>query len=356
MDVSALNDKLPGVDQNALRQSEARWDGIAKPLGSLGLLEKAVSKIAGLTGSADVALEKRAVLVLCADNGVVREGISQSTSAVTMAVAENLTRGKTSVCRMAAAARAEVIPVDMGMATRPAFPGLVDMRMGDGTGNIAAGPAMSRETALRALESGITLARRCAEQGYQIVCTGEMGIGNTTTSSAVAAVLTGTAVSAVTGRGSGLTDEGLARKIAVIEKAISVNVPDPGDPLDVLAKLGGFDLAGMAGIFLGGALYRLPVVIDGFISSVSALIAARLCPGAVCAMLPSHRSGEPAGALVLDALGFKPLISAEMRLGEGTGAVALLPLLDLALAVYHGSSAFEDIGVAAYQPLGGGGA
>lgn len=355
-DVSALNAELPGVDGEALRKAQARWDGIAKPLGSLGLLEKAVSKIAGLTGSADVALEKRAVLVLCADNGVVREGVSQSTSAVTMAVAENLTRGNTSVCRMAAAARAEVIPVDMGMAERPAFPGLVDLRMGPGTGNIAAGPAMSRETAVRALEAGITLARRCAEQGYSILCTGEMGIGNTTTSSAVAAVLTGTAVPAVTGRGSGLTDAGLARKIAVIEQAIAVNAPDPGDALDVLAKLGGFDIAGMAGIFLGGALCRVPVVIDGFISSVAALVAARLCPRSVCAMLPSHRSGEPAGALVLDALEFRPLISAEMRLGEGTGAVALLPLLDLALAVYHGSSAFADIGVDAYQPLGGGGA
>jgi len=356
MDFSALNAGIPGIDLDALGRSEERWNGIAKPLGSLGLLEKTISKIAALIGSADVALDKRAVLVLCADNGVVREGISQSDSAVTMAVAENLTRRKTSVCRMAAAAGADVIPVDMGMATRPSFSGLVDLRLGDGTGNITVGPAMSRETAVRALESGISLVRRCAEEGYQILCTGEMGIGNTTTSSAVAAVLTGTAVTTVTGRGSGLTDGGLARKIAVIERAISVNAPDPDDPLDVLAKLGGFDIAGMTGIFLGGAMYRLPVVIDGFISSVSALIAARLCPRAACAMLASHQSGEPAGALVLDALGLKSLIRAEMRLGEGTGAVALLPLLDLALAVYHGSSAFEDIGVEAYQPLGGGGA
>ncbi len=355
MNFSTFNDSLPGVDPSALRAAQARWDGIAKPLGSLGLLEQAISKIAGLTGTTQVCLDRRAVLVLCADNGVVQEGISQSTSAVTMAVAENLTRGKTSVCRMAAAARAQVIPVDMGMATRPAFPGLVDLRVGDGTGNIAAGPAMSRETAVRAIEFGISLARQCAEQGYQILCTGEMGIGNTTTSSAVAAVLTGSAVPAVTGRGSGLSDGGLERKIAVIERAIALNMPDPRDPLDVLTKLGGFDIAGMTGIFLGGALYRVPVVIDGFISSVSALIAARLCPNALCAMLPSHRSGEPAGALVLDALELKPLIHAEMRLGEGTGAVALLPLLDLALAVYHGSSAFEDIGVDAYQPLGGGG-
>jgi nicotinate-nucleotide--dimethylbenzimidazole phosphoribosyltransferase len=350
MDFLQLNNSIPGRDESAAQRAKARWDSIAKPLGSLGLLETAIINIAGITGSPDVRLDRRAVLVLCADNGVVCEGISQTGSEVTKAVAENLTRKQTSVCHMAKAARTEVIPVDMGMNSRLDNPLLLDRHIADGTQNIAVGPAMTREQAIKAVMAGIELARDCAKQGYQILCTGEMGIGNTTTSSAIASVMLGKPARSVTGRGSGLSDEALERKIRVIEKAIAVNKPDPADALDVLMKLGGFDIAGMAGIFIGGALYRIPVVIDGIISSVSALLAYRLCPASRGAMLASHISGEPAGLMLLEALGLKPLITAEMRLGEGTGAVALLPLLDLALAVYHGSSSFEDIGIEAYKP------
>lgn len=350
MNFKELDEKIGTGNESARLASQKHWDGIAKPLGSLGLLESAVTKIAALTGNPDVRLDWRAVAVLCADNGVVCEGISQSDNSVTMLVAENLTRRQTSVCLMSAVAGADVIPVDMGMATRPTFDGLLDMHIADGTGNIAAGPAMSREQALQGIRSGIAIAKACAEQGYNIICTGEMGIGNTTTSSAVAAVLLDVDITAVTGRGSGLSDSGLARKLAAIARAIEINKPDAGDALDVLAKLGGFDIAGMAGIFLGGAIHKIPVVIDGLISSASALIAARLCPNAVNAMIASHVSGEPAGSIVLDGLGLKPLINAEMRLGEGTGAVAALPLLDMALAVYHGSSGFDDIGLEAYTP------
>lgn len=350
MNFNELNEQIGERDLSALRGAEAHWDNIAKPLGSLGRLEKVITKIAALTGDPQVRLQKRAVIVLCADSGVVCEGISQSGTEVTMAVARNLTRRQTSVCLMSSVARADVIPVDMGMATRPDFEGLLDMRIADGTKNIAAGPAMTREEAVSGIRAGIAIARACHEQGYQILCTGEMGIGNTTTSSAVAAVLLGVPVTHVTGRGSGLSDAGLGRKIKVIERAIAVNRPDPEDALDVLAKLGGFDIAGMTGVFLGGALYKIPVVIDGLISSVAAAIAARLCPNAEHAMIASHVSGEPAGSIVLDALGQRPLIHAEMRLGEGTGAVAALPLLDMALAVYHGSSVFSEIGIDAYAP------
>jgi nicotinate-nucleotide--dimethylbenzimidazole phosphoribosyltransferase len=351
MDYLALNNRIPGPDPVAAKQAKEHWDGIAKPLGSLGLLEEAIIHIAGVTGNSQVRLDKRGVLVLCADNGVVCEGVTQSGSEVTRIVAENLTRKQTSVCHMAKAARAEVIPVDMGMATRLNSPLLLDRHISDGTQNIAAGPAMTRDQAEAAIEAGIGLVRDCAENGYQILATGEMGIGNTTTSSAIAAVLLERPVRDVTGRGSGLSDDALERKIRVIEKAIDINKPDTTDALDVLMKLGGFDIAGMTGIFLGGALYKVPIIIDGIISSVSALLAARLCPAARYAMLPSHISGEPAGKMLLDALDLRPLITAEMRLGEGTGAVALLPLLDLALAVYHGSSSFADIGIEAYKPL-----
>ena len=350
MDFLKLNETIPSFSQAAAAEAKARWDGIAKPLGSLGLLEESIIKIAGITGSANVHLTRRGVIVLCADNGVVAEGISQSGCEVTKLVAENLTKRQTSVCRMAKTVNTDIIPVDMGMASRLDNVLLLDRHIADGTKNIAKGPAMTRAQAIKAVKTGIELVESCREQGYDILATGEMGIGNTTTSSAVTAVLLGLPVKDVTGRGSGLSDEALERKISVIEKAIEINKPDPDDALDVLAKLGGFDIAGMAGIFIGGALHRIPIIVDGIISSVSALIAARLCPKCINAMLGSHNSMEPAGRILLDALSLRPLITAEMRLGEGTGAVALLPLLDMALSVYHNSSSFNDIGIDAYTP------
>ncbi len=351
MDFNELNLIIPKRDEAAAANAKAHWDSIAKPLGSLGLLEKTIVNIAGITGNADVRLGKRAVLVLCADNGVVKEGISQSGSDVTRLVAENLTKKQTSVCHMAQFANADVIPVDMGMASRFDSALLIDRHIADGTQNIAEGPAMTRGQAQRAIDIGIELVKSCAEQGYSILATGEMGIGNTTTSSAAASVLLNRPVAEVTGRGAGLSDSALIRKISVIEKAIRVNQPNPDDAFDILQKLGGFDIAGMSGIFLGGALYRIPIVIDGIISAVAALIASRLCPASHYTMLASHVSDEPAGKMLLDALMLRPMIIAEMRLGEGTGAVALLPLLDMALCVYHGSSSFSDIGLDAYKPL-----
>lgn len=351
MDFNELNLTLPQYNEATAQEAKARWDGIAKPLGSLGLLEKTIISIVGMTSDVNFRLDKRAVLVLCADNGVVREGISQSGSDITRLVAENLTKKQTSVCLMSKVADADVIPVDMGMSTRLDSPLIIDRHIADGTQNIAEGPAMTRAQAIKAIQAGIDLVKSCAEDGYEIIATGEMGIGNTTTSSAVAAVLLQKPVAEVTGRGAGLTDAALVQKIAVVEKAIHINTPDKNDALDVLHKLGGFDIAGLTGVFLGGALYRVPIIIDGIISAVSALIATRLCPASRYTMLASHISTEPAGRLLLDALDLRPLISAEMRLGEGTGAVALLPLLDMALAVYQSSSSFSDIGMDAYKPL-----
>lgn len=351
MDFKKLNASIPKPVEAAMAQSKAHWDAIAKPLGSLGLMEKSIIKIAGLTGSANVQLSRRAVLVLCADNGVLAEGISQSSSEVTRLVAENLTKQQTSVCRMAAITSADVIPVDMGMSTCFDSPLLLNRHIADGTRNIALEPAMTLKQTLDAIKAGIELVESCREQGYDIIATGEMGIGNTTTSSAIASVLLHKPPLDVTGRGAGLSDEALDRKIRVISKAIKINNPDPDDALDVLMRLGGFDIAGLTGIFIGGALHRMPIIIDGIISSVSALIASLICPASISAMLASHVSNEPAGQMLLDALGLRPMITAEMHLGEGTGAVALLPLLDMALAVYNGSSSFSDIGLDAYEEL-----
>ena len=340
-------------DEVARAEARRRWNDCAKPLGSLGLLETALEDIAALTGSADIRLDRRAVLVLCADNGVVAQGVTQSPSSVTGLVAKQLAARRTSVCRMAQAARCQVVPVDVGILDFQEMPGVLSRRIGNGTGDISQGPAMTRRQAEQALHTGMELVREQQALGVDLLATGEMGIGNTTTSSAVACVLLGRPSEEMTGRGAGLSDQGLQKKTAAIRRALEVNRPDPSDPLDILQKVGGFDIAAMCGVFLGGALYRVPVLIDGLISAVAALCALRLCPAAGKAMLASHVSAEPAGGLVLEALGKQPLITAGMRLGEGTGAVAAMPLLDLALAVYRESYTFEEGGIEAYQPQGG---
>ncbi len=233
------------------------------------------------------------------------------------------------------------------------MPGTIMRKTRSGTDDLAVGPAMTRAEAEAAVLSGVDMMRELKEKGYKIVATGEMGIGNTTTSSAVLSVFTGKSPEEVTGRGAGLSDDGLKRKISAIRRGIEINAPDKNDPLDVLSKVGGLDICGLTGLFLGGAVYRVPVIIDGFISASAALAAVRIAPISAFAMLASHVSAEPASRLVLDMLGKKPLICAEMRLGEGTGAVCALPLLDMALAEYGGMSTFSDIGIKAYTPQGG---
>ena len=349
-----LNEVLAAIvpaDRTAMDRAKARWDSIAKPLGSLGALEDAVIRIAGMTGSPDVDLSRRAVVVMCADNGVVAEGVTQTGQEVTAIVAENMSSGDTSVCAMARSAGAEVVPVDIGVARPLTGERIVQKCIRRGTDNMVNGPAMSREEAERAILVGVEMARELCQKGCRLLATGEMGIGNTTTSSAVAAVLLQKEPVVMTGRGAGLSDEGLKKKIRAIETAVAVNHPDPADALDVLHKVGGFDLAGMAGVFLGGALCHTPVLVDGFISSVAALIAARLCPDCRDYMLGSHASEEPASQLVLAELGLRPFLYGGMRLGEGTGAVAVMPLLDMGLAVYREMTTFEATNIEAYQPL-----
>ena len=338
-------------DEGARAAAQRRWDACAKPLGSLGLLETAICDIAALTGSADVELSPRVVLVLCADNGVTARGVTQTGSEVTAAVARQLALGRTAVCRMAARADCRVVPVDLGIKDFPGCTGVLDRRVGNGTADFTTGSAMTRKQAEAAILAGIDLVRTEAERGTRLLAAGEMGIGNTTTASALSSVLLGVEPERVTGRGAGLSDEGLRRKLGAIRRGIEVNRPDADDALDVLAKLGGFDLAGLCGVFLGGALCRIPVLIDGFPSAAAALCAARLCPAAKKAMLASHVSAEPAGALLLRALEKQPLITAGLRLGEGSGAVAAMPLLDMALAVYRECYTFAEGGIEPYTRL-----
>lgn len=333
---------------NAREQAQWKWDHVAKPLNSLGELEKLTVKIAGIHETADVRIDKRCALVFCADHGVVAEGVTQSGSEVTALVAQSIAEGTANINLMAGAANADVFAVDMGML-KP-VPGTIDRRVSAGTCNMAVQPAMTREQAQQALQAGIDIVGEMKEKGYKIIATGEMGIGNTTASTAMSCVLLGFTPWELTGRGAGLSDAGLIRKRSAIERAISVNRPDGNDPVDVLAKVGGLEIAGMAGAFLGGVKHRIPIVIDGVISAVAALVAARICPEAKDFMLPSHMSREPAAVRIMEELGLKPIIHADMALGEGTGAVALLPLLDMALRVYHGPHTFDDLGMEAYAP------
>ena len=351
MDLKELISGIAPLDEGAMEAAKRRWDSVAHPLGSLGLLERDIIRIAGITGSPEVDLGKKAVVVMCADNGVVAEGVTQTGQEVTAIVTENMSSGDTSVCRMARVAGAEVIPVDIGVARPVTGERILQRCVRRGTANMTRGPAMGREEAERAVLTGAELVGELKARGYRLLATGEMGIGNTTTSSAVVSVLLGRSPAEVTGRGAGLSTEGYHKKIRAIETAVEVNCPDPADALDVLYKVGGLDLAGLAGVFLGGAYHRVPVLIDGFISSAAALIAASLCPAAKGYMLASHASNEPAGRMVLEALGAAPFLYAEMCLGEGTGAVAVMPLLGMGAAVYREMCTFEATNIEAYQPL-----
>ena len=327
------------------------WNSIAKPLGGLGLLEDMISKIAGMRRTPCVSLSNRTAVIMCADNGVVSEGVSQSDSSVTASVAKEIALGRSSVNLLAKQFGVDVVAVDIGMSSDIDDNRVLNRKVAYGTGNIAAGPAMTKEQARDAINSGIQITRELSQRKTDIIVTGEMGIGNTTTSAAIASVILGITPEKAAGRGAGLDSAGLLRKIAVIKRAVSVNQPDKNDPLDLLSKIGGFDIAGMVGLFLGGAQYGIPVVIDGVISAVSACLAEMIAPGCHNFMLPSHVSNEPAAPLLLEKLGLKAPITAGFHLGEGTGGVMLLPLLDGALAVYNGAHSFDDMKLERYQEL-----
>jgi len=344
-----LLSEIGPADEVAMEEARRRWDSIAKPLNGLGLLEELIVRSAGVLETADVDLSSKAVVVFCADNGVVKEGVTQTGQEVTAAVASAMAHGRSCVCRMARVAGAEVIPVDIGMAVPVSGPALVVRPVRRGTADMVHGPAMTREEAALGILAGIDMARDCARRGVKLLATGEMGIGNTTTAAAVASVLLGVPPEQVTGRGAGLSDQGLERKILAVRRAIEVNSPDPEDALDVLSKVGGLDIAGMTGLCLGGAICRVPVLLDGVISNAAAMVAVRLCPHAAKALLPSHCSAEPAGRLLLDALGLQPPLHAGICLGEGTGAVAVMPMLDMALEIYHGMSTFQGMEIKPYQ-------
>lgn len=330
------------LDHDAEKAALARQDTLIKPLGSLGKLEDIAIRVAGITGNIYKRLPKKCIVVMCADNGVCEEGISACPQSVTRTQAVNFTLGRSGINVLSRQAGAELRIVDIGIADNLTVPGILDRKIAPGTRNMSREPAMSRDQAVQALEVGIHVVEQLASEGFDLVGTGEMGIGNTSTASAVLMAFTGLSAETVVGRGAGLTAEAHRSKMQVIERALSTNKPDPADPLDVLAKVGGFDIAGMAGCFVAGAALRLPIVVDGFISAVAALVACRLHPGVKDFLIPSHASAEPGYLHAMDAMGLSPSLLLDMRLGEGTGCALMFPVIDAALAIACEMYTFEE--------------
>ncbi len=347
LDVMIKGIRLP--DEEARSECRRRWDGIAKPIGGLGIFEDLTAQIAAIERTPDVRIDRRVLAVFCADNGIVDEGVAQTDKSVTATVTSSLAKGTASANAMAGIADADVLPIDIGIAGKTDEPGVIDCKVSEGTGDFLKGPAMSQDEALEGILTGIQTASRLKVMGYDIIAAGEMGIGNSTTSAAVAAVMLSLSPEEVTGRGAGLSDDGLRRKTEVIREGIRIHDPDPKEPLDVLASLGGLDIAGICGLMLGGGIYGIPVVMDGIVSCAAALIATALAPGVRGYLIPSHEGREPVCRETMEFLGFRPVIHADLALGEGTGALLLFPLLSMALSVYRQNTTFGDIEIEPYK-------
>lgn len=339
------------ADETARAEAHERWSAVAKPLGSLGLLESMIEQIAAVQGCADVDISRRAAVVMCADNGVVAEGVTQSDSEITAVCAKSIAEGESNINIIARIFGAEVFAYDVGIARDVDSAALIKRKTAYGTGNIAVESAMTVSQAESAVTIGIDAVRELSERGYKLIITGEMGIGNTTTAAAVSAVLLGLSPREVTGRGAGLDSAGLERKISAVERALAFHKPSAERPIELISKIGGFDIAAMTGLFLGGAVYRVPVIIDGVISAAAAALAVLINKNARDYMLASHTSEEPAARGLLKFIGVKAPINAGLRLGEGTGGAMLLPLLDAALAVYNSSHSFESLDMERYVEL-----
>jgi nicotinate-nucleotide--dimethylbenzimidazole phosphoribosyltransferase len=343
--LSSLLSSIAAPPAGFAAEAQRHLDGLTKPPGSLGRLEEIALRLAVLRGGAP-GVRRPVIFTFAADHGVVAEGVSAYPQIVTAQMVENFLGGGAAVNVLARQAGARVVVADFGVANpMPTAPGLVSCPIAPGTANLARGPAMTRGQAVRAIETGARLALDALEAGADLLGTGEMGIGNTTAASAITAAITGASPERVTGRGTGVDDAGLARKVEVVARALSVNAPDPRDGLDVLAKVGGFEIAGLVGVILAGASRRAPVVLDGFIAGAAALVAVTLVPAARAALFASHRSAEPGHAAVLAHLGQEPYLDLELRLGEGTGAALFIHLARAAALVWGEMATFKSAGV-----------
>lgn len=334
------------IDSDRLVQAQQRLDRKTKPLGSLGRLEEFGRQCAAITRSLEPDTWKKVIFTFAADHGVAAEGVSAFPREVTAQMVFNFLRGGAGINVLARHGGIQVRVVDVGVDYNfGIIPDLLDRKVARGTANMVHGPAMTRQQALAALTVGITLATQCHEEGVGLVGTGEMGIGNTTAASAVIAALTGLPVHQVTSRGTGITDEALHRKIKVIEQALRVNGPDSADAIDVLTKVGGLEIAAIAGLIIGCAAKRIPVVVDGFISSAGALIAASLHPHITDYLFAAHQSVEAGHHFVLEQLGIKPILHLNLCLGEGTGAALAMGIIESGVKILKEMATFEEAGV-----------
>lgn len=343
-----LNKTVKGInpiDELAKSEADKHLDSLIKPIGSLGTLERIAIQLAGITGQKINTFEKKSTIVMAADNGVHEEGVSACPQEITAAQTINMTKGLTGICVLSKHAGSDVTIVDIGVKGDLNTAGIINKKISHGTNNMAKGPAMTRAQAVTALEVGIELVGELVSKGYKIFGTGEMGICNTSTSSAVLMALTDISVENAVGKGAGLTDADYENKKRVIERALEVNKPDKNDVLDVLSKVGGYDIAGMAGCFLGAAYHRVPIVIDGFISTVAALAAYKLNPLVKDYMFASHCSEEIGYKHAISILGLEPMLNLHMRLGEGTGCPLAFNIIEASQAVISNMATFEQAAI-----------
>jgi nicotinate-nucleotide--dimethylbenzimidazole phosphoribosyltransferase len=346
MTLQSLISKIKPLDDNAMQAARARQDDLTKPRGSLGLLEQISIQVAGITGNPRPKIKQKVVTVMAADHGVVEEGVSAYPAEVTPQMVLNFLLGGAAINVLSRQVGARVVIADLGVAVEmEPHPELLNHKIALGTKNIAQGPAMSRKQALDGLLIGADILDNEIRKGLDILATGDMGIGNTTPSAAIAVALTGYSAAEIVGRGTGVDDDGLSRKVNAVRKAVSVNQPDPNDGLDVLSKVGGFEIAGLTGAILCAAGNHKPVVIDGFISTAAAMIAVSLAPRVREYLISAHRSQELGHQIMLEWLGLEPLLDLQMRLGEGTGAVMALSIIDAACRALDEMATFREAGV-----------
>jgi len=351
--LSKIIEMIKPLDERAMAEARVRQNLLTKPRGSLGRLEALSIQLAGIQGRSIPQIRHKAIITMAGDHGVAVEGMGNWPQEVTAQMVYNFLSGGAGINVIARQVGARVMVVDMGVATElKPNPRLLSRKIALGTQNIARGQAMTREQAVTAVEMGMEIVAAEVARGLDIVGTGDMGIGNTTASSAICAVMTGKPVAEVTGRGTGITDEQLKHKIEVIEKALAVNHPDPRQPLEVLAKVGGFEIGGLVGVMLGAAAHRIPVVVDGFISGAAALIATALSPKLKDFLIAGHVSDETGHRLVLSRLGLEPLLNLGMRLGEGTGAALGIFLAETSARVLAEMATFTEAGVSQEEETG----
>ncbi len=344
--------KISNIDNDAMNTCAEMWNSIAIPLGSLGKVQDLIIKASGIYGTPKIDCFKKAVVVMCADNGIVSEGVTQSPSSVTGVVAENMTSKKATISLMSAHFGGEVFVLDVGMeSNHDENNKIINKKTVNGTKNFLLEDAMTKEQCISAIIAGIEMVEKLKTDGFNLIATGEMGIGNTTTASAIASVLLNKPVAEVTGKGAGLTSEALLRKIFVIEQGIKNRKVNKDDVFGLLCGVGGLDIAAMCGVFIGGGIYRIPILVDGFISGISALVAINLCEKLRDFMFSTHISAEPAGKMLVNALNLPFLIDANMRLGEGSGAVMCYPFFDVGLKIFNEMASFEVANFHKYEKL-----